>query len=83
MLRPNYKLISLSLKIDTKVSVLSKIETGYTESQSQSQHAKLMCHIPELFLIFKSYQKLGMQVQLYAICSENDTSFFDFYNQPL
>ena len=47
------------------------------------QNAKLMCHIPELFLIFKSYQKLGMQVQLYAIYSENDTSFFDFYNQPL
>ena len=41
ILRPNYKRMSLSIKIDTKVSVLlSKIETRYTESQSQSQHAK-------------------------------------------
>ena len=70
ILRPNYKRISLSLKIDTKVSVLiSKIETGYTESQSPSQHSKTGVAHPCLFLIFKSYQKLGMQVQLYAICS--------------
>ena len=70
ILRPNYKRISLSLKIDTKVSVLiSEIETGYTESQSQSQHSKTGVAHPWLFLVFKSYQKLGMQVQIYAICS--------------
>ena len=45
ILRPNYKRISLSLKIDTKVSVLiSKIETGYSLSLNIQ---KLVWHIPD------------------------------------